>query len=50
MSITGYAPKSPEYLHTRYDTPDNVSEPCLENAYTVCVKIVEKLEESAVCD
>lgn len=50
VSITGYALKSPEYLHTRYDTPDNVSEPCLENAYIVCVKIVEKLEESAVCD
>lgn len=47
VSVTGYNPHTPEYLHTRYDTVDNLSEPCLENAFAVCVKIVEGLEESA---
>lgn len=45
VSVTGYNPHTPEYLHTRYDTVDNVSEPCLANAFAICVSIVEKLDE-----
>lgn len=45
VSVTGYNPHTPEYLHTRYDTVDNLSEPCLANAFSMCVSIVEKLDE-----
>ncbi len=47
VSVTGYNPKSPEYLHTRYDTADNLSEDCISNAYTICVKLLEKIDENA---
>lgn len=50
VSVTGYNPHAPEYLHTRYDTLDNVSESCLGNAFAVCLSVVAQLDETSAND
>ena len=49
VSVTGYdGRKCPDYLHTRYDTHDNVSETCIANAFELCCRLVQRLDEK--CD
>lgn len=45
VSVTGYdGRKCPDYLHTRYDTHDNVSEICIANAFELCCRLVQRLD------
>lgn len=43
-SITGYSQRCPQYLHTRYDSRDNVNEKCIAKAFATCVDILERVD------
>lgn len=43
-SITGYSQRCPQYLHTRYDSFDNVNDKCIAKAYEACVRIVDAVD------
>lgn len=43
-SITGYSQRCPQYLHTRYDSRDNVNDKCIAKAYEACVRIVDAVD------
>lgn len=43
-SITGYSQRCPQYLHTRYDSFDNVGDKCIAKAYEACVRIVDAVD------
>lgn len=43
-SITGYNQKCPQYLHTRYDSRDNVNEKCLAKAYSIAIGVLKEID------
>ncbi len=43
-SITGYNQKCPQYLHTRYDSRDNVNDKCLAKAYTIVLGVLKEID------
>lgn len=47
-SITGYNQKCPQYLHTRYDSRDNVNAKCLERVYEIAVGVLKEIDGAQV--
>ena len=45
-SITGYSQRCPQYLHTRYDSSDNVNDKCIAKAYEACVQIIKAIDNT----
>lgn len=44
-SITGYNQKCPQYLHTRYDSRDNINEKCIAKAYAIALNVIKEIDE-----